>query len=269
MDQKANSIADLAAVLQEQEELGTTLMEKRRQEEERESARIREEVLSLTEEAQKGGVERLDRQIAEQERRVEGMEQERKQGAAVSAAGAQKRPSRHELRKQEQVLGALKLKKAKMLAAKSQYETQTRKAVRDAEAQGRMGNIEVETEFTIPDIFRSTPKSSSNTPKRGSERKAAQAANTPLYSTEGVTIRWNNIMDAEFAESWPEAVKHDVTGLVRHTAPAPGAEPIFDAALRNAVNFRPAKRASLMRVMAQDGAAYGGSEVPATQSAPS
>lgn len=42
-----------------------------------------------------------------------------------------------------------------------------------------------------------------------------------LGGTEGVMIRWANILDAEFAETWPVAVVHDILGKSRYTAAFP------------------------------------------------
>jgi hypothetical protein len=42
-----------------------------------------------------------------------------------------------------------------------------------------------------------------------------------LGGTEGVMVRWANILDAEFAETWPVAVVHDVLGKSRYTAAFP------------------------------------------------
>lgn len=45
-----------------------------------------------------------------------------------------------------------------------------------------------------------------------------------LGGTEGVMVRWANILDAEFAETWPVAVVHDVLGQSRYTAAFPPAK---------------------------------------------
>jgi hypothetical protein len=45
-----------------------------------------------------------------------------------------------------------------------------------------------------------------------------------LGGTEGVMVRWANILDAEFAETWPVAVVHDVLGKSRYTAAFPPAK---------------------------------------------
>lgn len=42
-----------------------------------------------------------------------------------------------------------------------------------------------------------------------------------LGGTEGVTVRWANILDAEFAETWPVAVVHGVLEQSRYTAAYP------------------------------------------------
>jgi hypothetical protein len=66
------------------------------------------------------------------------------------------------------------------------------------------------------------------TPKRGIIRKAqkleAKIAELEEVETEPVKIKWANILDAEFAESWPETVVHDGLATTRHTAPHP--EPV-------------------------------------------
>ncbi|KAH0556235.1 hypothetical protein GP486_005837 [Trichoglossum hirsutum] len=63
-------------------------------------------------------------------------------------------------------------------------------------------------------------------PKRGVVRKAqkleAKIAELEKVGTVPVKIKWANILDAEFAESWPESVVHDGLGTTRHTAPRPG-----------------------------------------------
>lgn len=45
-----------------------------------------------------------------------------------------------------------------------------------------------------------------------------------LSGTEGVMVRWANILDAEYAETWPAAVVHDFLRHSRYTAAFPLAE---------------------------------------------
>ena len=42
-----------------------------------------------------------------------------------------------------------------------------------------------------------------------------------LEGVEGVSVRWADVMDAEYAETWPEEVVHDVLLKSRHTAAWP------------------------------------------------
>ena len=42
-----------------------------------------------------------------------------------------------------------------------------------------------------------------------------------LSGTEGVMVRWANILDAEYAETWPAAVVHDFLRQSRYTAAFP------------------------------------------------
>ena len=54
------------------------------------------------------------------------------------------------------------------------------------------------------------------------KEKAMQQSNGgEETSVEGVRISWRNILDAEYAESWPGGVVHDGLDYSRHTAPAP------------------------------------------------
>ena len=53
-----------------------------------------------------------------------------------------------------------------------------------------------------------------------------------LGGTEGVIVRWANILDAEYAETWPVDVMHHTLGQSRYTAAFPPAEkPISSAVL--------------------------------------
>lgn len=47
-----------------------------------------------------------------------------------------------------------------------------------------------------------------------------------LGTVEGVRIRWADVLDAEFAATWPEAVVHDVLARSRYTAAFPAVEEV-------------------------------------------
>ncbi|KAI9799888.1 MAG: hypothetical protein M1833_003810 [Piccolia ochrophora] len=51
--------------------------------------------------------------------------------------------------------------------------------------------------------------------RRKGRRKGPAPERLPVEGVEGVTIRWTDILDAEYAESWPDAVVHDVKELER------------------------------------------------------
>lgn len=61
-------------------------------------------------------------------------------------------------------------------------------------------------------------KAGKEVPKRSPH--AAQEA----YGVEGVTVRWADILDAEFAETWPEQVVHHTLQRHRYTAAFPAYE---------------------------------------------
>jgi hypothetical protein len=48
-----------------------------------------------------------------------------------------------------------------------------------------------------------------------------KAAGTNLNILDGTTIRWANILDAEYAATWPKIVVHDSLGKSRYTAAWP------------------------------------------------
>ena len=46
-----------------------------------------------------------------------------------------------------------------------------------------------------------------------------------LAGAEGVRILWTNLLDAEYAQTWPEEVTHGVLGQSRYTAAYPPEQP--------------------------------------------
>ena len=65
--------------------------------------------------------------------------------------------------------------------------------------------------------------------KRGPGKQKSAEALTVRGSVEGVKIRWANVLDAEFAETWPEDVVHDGLEKHRYTAAWPPAPPLVPA----------------------------------------
>jgi len=66
--------------------------------------------------------------------------------------------------------------------------------------------------------------------KRGLGRQANAEVYTARGSVEGVRIRWANVLDAEYAETWPEQVIHDGLEKHRYTAAWPPAPPLVVSA---------------------------------------
>lgn len=46
----------------------------------------------------------------------------------------------------------------------------------------------------------------------------------PAFSMSGVTVKWQNVLDAEYAEAWPQDVSHEPMGFTRYIAPKPEKE---------------------------------------------
>lgn len=91
------------------------------------------------------------------------------------------------------------------------------------------------------------PTPNLSVPKRGSLRARLERANRPVFSTEGIVVKWANQLDAEYAEAWPETIAHEPMGLSRHRAPAADDESILDVA-----DFRAARmQANQERVQAK------------------
>lgn len=204
MDQKANSIADLAWVLRHQEELGVKMAQKH----EDNQNRVREELLALAKEAEDGGMPLLEQAMKDQEATINKMKQMQQEGSPNA-------PSRKQIGESMVALKGMRLRYEKMKAATSAIESAKDKAMAQAEAQDARGTAPDSISLVIepPRIFSQPPPELS--PKSKSRNSGLQG---PLYTTEGVVIRWTNPLDAEFASEWPAAVKHDYAGLARHTA---------------------------------------------------
>ncbi|MCJ1478827.1 hypothetical protein MMC13_007511 [Lambiella insularis] len=85
--------------------------------------------------------------------------------------------------------------------------------------------------------------------KRGQGKQRSADALTIRGSVQGVRIRWANIMDAEYAETWPQEVVHDALEVHRYGAAWPPAPPLV-----------PREQVLAEEVMAE--AEEGGGEVP-------
>ena len=213
MDQKANSIADLAWVLRGQEELGVKMAEKH----EANQHRIREELLALSKEAEEGGVQLLEQTLADQQATIDNMKQMQQQGGPDA-------PSRKQIGEAILVSKQMRLRLEKMRAASQAIEDAKNKAQTQFETDDARGSAPDAISLVIepPRIFSHPPPELSSKSK-----KSKSSEQVPLYTTEGVIIRWTNPLDAEFAAEWPAAVQHEFAGLARHTAAPIDQEPAF------------------------------------------
>lgn len=207
MDQKANSIADLAAVLFAQERQGVEREEGLVKRAEEEAKREKERWVRLEELAKRardGEVEKLDEQIKQLEAKLAAAKE------AVSDEPAKKAESREPRLKpegaEELELKRLRRQKHELLHAKNQVEKRAKGEIPDTAGPDVVG-IKIEKKAPWPP------------PKYGPLRKQALKKEPYLPTTEGVKIQWANIVDAEFAESWPSAVAHEIMGYFRHQAP--------------------------------------------------
>jgi hypothetical protein len=204
MDQKANSIADIAWVLRRQEELGVKMAEKL----EADQHRIREELLALSKEAEEGGVQLLEQSLADQQATIDKMKQLQQQGGPDA-------PSRKQIGESILASKQTRLRLEKMRAASQAIEEAKTKAQTQLETDSARGSAPDSISLVIepPRIFsHPPPELSPKSKKRGSGEQV------PVYTTKGVILRWTNPLDAEFAAEWPAAVQHEFAGLARHTA---------------------------------------------------
>ena len=122
-----------------------------------------------------------------------------------------------------------------MIAAKQVFEQGHARLVKAAESASEAGALktgenQLEMDIQPPAIFyRQIPGTvTPTTPKRGSFRRTIADMKTPIYTAEGVVVKWSNPLDAEFAESWPAAVQHQDAGLLRHAFRNPDEDAIMD-----------------------------------------
>lgn len=65
-------------------------------------------------------------------------------------------------------------------------------------------------------------------------KKAPVDVASEMGGIEGVKVRWADILDAEFAKTWPEGVVHDVLEKSRYTAAFPAVEIVEEQATATA-----------------------------------
>lgn len=220
-NQKANSIADLAAVLELQNKKG---------EEQREDW--------------KAFWEEQDKRVAKLERIAGGLLQPKLEGREKLIEGLKRRRGREtenqQLRTDEQIK-RLEKEKAALQAqiSNAKRELARRKAVEDRvqmtvseEAEALEVGKSEEPGMFIRQMLRHKKLAELVTryrplPKRGPERirtlRELHPERVPVLWMEGVHVLWADASDADYAESWPEEMEHGEMGYMYRKASHPEA----------------------------------------------
>lgn len=213
LDQRANSVADLAAVLAAQEALGTQTQKSKDEEASGRRDFQVQTMLDLAKEESEGGLTEIEARLKELDE---------------AKAKADRLGEPMEISKTQMKREVIELR-----ARRNKMKWSVR-AVKDAttKVQATHGNLSPEQQETrIREVLPNfpTPKEVSLA-KRGSLRARLNRANAPVFSTEGIVIKWANQLDAEYAEAWPETIVHQAMGFARHRAPNADDEAILDVA---------------------------------------
>lgn len=256
MDQRANSVADLAAVLLEQEKWGMEATKKQTSIEKIERDSEVEEMLASAEEARKGGIEELQQAIDVLRQSL--AKPELLQGEATSIRTVKRELAKAKVRLTRMEFAREAVAAAEIDAPTAEEDEAARKAVAE-EAASEASAIQSSTNAVHATMaasprfrhfhanlpsFPVRVRKDKTLPKRGRELQEVRRAALPIYSVEGVTVRWTDILDADYAAQWPERVRHEPMGLTRYTAPRADARAIesiaafsFVSRLKNAAKM--------------------------------
>jgi hypothetical protein len=208
LDQRANSVADLAAVLAAQEALGTQTQQKKDEEAKSRRAYQVQTMIDMAKEVEQGALDEVKLQINQLKEQLES-----------SAPDESAEMSKTQLRKQLQDMIARKTK----LNWSSQNVERVKAELKESSGELSPEQQDARLRESLPEY--PAPRS---IPKRGPLRARLARENAPVFSTEGIVIKWANHLDAEFAESWPETIDHQPMGFARNRAPKADQEPIMD-----------------------------------------
>lgn len=235
LDQRANSVADLAAVLIAQDENG---VETQKWKDENAAFRRKEDVrrmLEMAKEAQEGVLETIEARIQELSTQLQ-----------ANKSGNEKETSNTQLRTE---LKGLHGKKRKTLFSMEAVAKVTEIVNNEPGAQSLTPEQrDARIAEQLPPFPRKQYKGMQSTledsesgaanakvklselPKRGHLRSQIMRELAPVFSSKDVVIKWANQLDAEYAEAWPEAVTHEPMGLTRHRAPHANDEAVMGVA---------------------------------------
>jgi len=215
LDQRANSVADLAAVLAAQEALGAKTLQQKNEEAKSRRAYQVQTMIDMAKEVEQGAIDEMDVHI----------EQLREQCAKPLSADDPAEVSKTPLRKQ---LVKVLARRKKMESA-SVYVERAKEELKEELKESKVQLSPEQQDARLREILPDFP-TPSTIPKRGPSRARLEREKAPVFSTEGIVIKWANHLDAEFAESWPETINHQPMGFARNRAPHADQEPIMDVA---------------------------------------
>ncbi|KAI9667351.1 MAG: hypothetical protein M1821_000166 [Bathelium mastoideum] len=249
MDQKATSIADLAAILHRQEKFGSeSLAEAQRVRAEHDAKAVEEqrqleaELQNLAKRARNGEIAELEAQIANLSSQTQGIDS----SDALASQGEERR------KLEQKILGLRQLKNS-MKRADEAVQAGTVSDIAKKQVTRRI--IDRALVGQAPkDILReqSLIDGSWPPPRFGRRRILSIPKPVTYYTVSGVRIAWSNVLDTEYAESWPAAVQHTHMGFTRHTAASPDQPPQMEVSVRRGSPadenaFRMRKRAEAER----------------------
>ncbi|GME26300.1 hypothetical protein GTA08_BOTSDO01558 [Neofusicoccum parvum] len=168
--------------------------------------------LEVATKVQNGAIPEVEKQLAEAKSELAELKEWMAEARAAYIENKEQNADGEDKRK------LLKDRKARLRGRVAELERELNELVAAKEWVGaRLAELKAE-----PERLKQMPL-----PKRGPLRKKILQARNPMppVTTDRVKIRWADLFDAEYAESWPEKVQHEALGLTRHSAPDPDAAP--------------------------------------------
>ncbi|EME86155.1 uncharacterized protein MYCFIDRAFT_88290 [Pseudocercospora fijiensis CIRAD86] len=283
MDQKANSIADLAAILLRQEDKGVAISGKRELALDQQKKEDQDTIISLAErnatEANelKAKIPAMEAVVAEagQEAQNKDKKSKERRSAFQKALHTRRDVEKIQLQIRRMEWSAAQVADAKARAAFEQQEQQEqqeqrRRRAAESPQTAKPGTAEEGAHAENSSLTEQTPvkeidyrqylpdfpaeldpiaaakaglpigKHSALQPENRTQKMLVKLFRQHIFTIQDITVKWANTLDAEFAERWPDGVKHDRIGFVRHIAPKPDDEPVDDVRqLRGMVDTSP------------------------------
>ncbi|KAL0253070.1 hypothetical protein SLS55_010520 [Diplodia seriata] len=248
MDQKANTIADLAALLKTHDEGGSV-------------EKLRAEVQAL-EAAQKSRLAEIEQEMAAKKLEMDDPKlngstrkpflvvyKSLKREKELLLKGEEREALLKRLNEKESHLESLKREREKLLSA----EAVPKALAKDVELANKAengglsrlaeeiteANKFLATELLTPrlrrrwesrveeaqreqkEMWRAIESVGEEMARRMAKSGSKAPPPKPRWGLNGVSIRWADVLDADYAGEWPAQVVHDRLGLVKHSAPDP------------------------------------------------